>query len=552
MVATLLGLKFRLTLAELKRSTARLVLWIILGAYALFAVALALIGLAALALVVPGNEQIAGSMTVLSGSVLVLGWTLLPLAFFGSDQTLDPSRFSPFPLSGIRLAPGLLLASILGLPGAFTAILCLGSALPWTHTPLVALVGLIGGALGFFMTQVGCRTASTALSSKLSSRKGRDLTAVISLIVVLALTTLGYAASLLVTYVTDRVDRLDDLVSAISTVANIASWTPLGAPWALVGDAGQGEWLMFLAHLALTVVYLGLGVWMYAAILDKALVAPAHSESTGAVSKDDAIAKMAAQPWARGAMAPVAAIMARCLRYWRRDPRYLGTIPSLLIMPILFTIMDFSLNSIADGGIPSGWMSVFGIAMMAVMGGFGLSADIAMDATAWWTHFATGIKGWQDRLGRVLGISVWATPMIVVAGIVIMVIIGAPARIPAALGALASLYLCALGVASIFSPLIVYPIALPGESPLRMKTGMMGSQMLSQFGCMTASGVLALPVCIWAIFAHGWTGWLVLAVGVVWGLICCAAGIIAGGKVMDSRGVAILATLIKNDSRERG
>jgi len=556
MVATLLSLKLRLTIAELKRSVARLVLWILLGLYALSIVGGVLIALGFASTAVTGHEGLAGSLTVVIGSVLVLGWTFLPLVFFGSDQTLDPARFVQFPLTGRQLAPGLVLAGVVGLPGFFTALICVGSALPWLGRLLVVLIGVVGGILGFLMTQIGCRLATTLLSGTLSSRKGRDLTGLIGLIVILVLSMGLYAVSLVGNYMSAEPGRWNQVLTTSKTLGDVLAMTPLGAPWALAGDAGQGHWGMLTIHFVLTLVYMGLGLWAYSGVLDKALLATTRVSVTRSVTKGDAIAKAANWRWAKGRLVPVAAITARALRYWRKDPRYLGAIPAILIMPILFTVMGRTLPMMSgDGESVPGWivtaMVAFGLGFTALMTGYSLSGDVASDSTAWWIHLASGVRGWQDRLGRVIGEAVWAIPLLLVIGIVVPLIMGASDRIVPVLAAMASLYLASLGVSSVFSALIIYPVALPGESPLKMKTGMMGSQMLSQMGCMVASGVVGLPVCIWAIFATGWQAWVALLAAVIWGLGILALGVYLGGRIMDSRGPAILQTLKKNDSAVR-
>ena len=556
MVATLLSLKFRLTIAELKRSVARLILWILLGLYALSIVGLVLVGLGFASTVISGHEGLATSLTIVIGSILVIGWTFLPLVFFGSDQTLDPARFVQFPLTGRKLAPGLVLSGVVGLPGFFTALICVGSALPWLNSPLVLVIGVAGGILGFLMTQIGCRLATTLLSGTLSSRKGRDLTGVIGLIVILVMSMGLYAISLLAQYMSTESGRWNQMLAVSKTLGNILAMTPFGAPWALIGDAGQGHWGMFVVHVVLTAVYLGLGMWAYGSVLDKALLATTQVVVTRTVTKGDAIARAANWRWATGKLIPVAAITARAMRYWRRDPRYLGTIPTILIMPILFTLMGRSMPMMSgDGEAVPAWlitaMVAFGLGFTALLTGFSLSTDVAFDSTAWWIHLASGVKGWQDRLGRVIGEAVWAIPLLLVIGIVVPLVMDASNRIVPVLAAMASLYLSSVGVSSVFSALIIYPVALPGESPLKMKTGMMGSQMLSQMGCLIVSGLVGAPICVWAIFATGWQAWVALLASIVWGLGILTAGVALGGRVMDSRGPAILETLKKNDSAVR-
>ncbi|MCL2784238.1 MAG: hypothetical protein FWD55_02140 [Propionibacteriaceae bacterium] len=557
MVATLLSLKLHLAVADLKRSTVRLVLWIVIAVNVLFAVGLSLVGLAAASLAVPGHEAQAGWITVVCGTILVAGWTLLPLIFFGFDQTLDPARFAPFPLTGAKLAPGLILAGLLGLPGLFTAVVCLGAALPWLGNPLVLAVGLVASVLGFLMTQVCARVASTALSGMLSSRKAKDMMGVIGLVVILVLSLAGSGISMIIGFLTSSSSRLANIWQIIEDVSAVASWTPFGAPWALIADAGSGQWLLLVAHLGLTCAYLGVGLWAYGIILNHALVAGTIARSSSVVTKDS-IARLAGLTWVRGKLVPVAAIAARCLRYWRRDPRYLGQIPAMLFMPIVFCGMgwgfQFLPTSSPEEAVPAilvNGMIAFGLGFMALMAGYTISADIAYDSTAWWIHLATGVKGWQDRLGRVAALSMIAVPIIIIVGIAVPWLIGSPSKIVPSLAAMVILYLSALGVSSIASALVIYPIALPGESPLKMKTGMMGSQALSQMGSMTVAGLLALPICIWVIFATSWQAWLALGAAIVVGGAMVVAGVILGGKIMDSRGPTILQSLKKNDSSER-
>ena len=555
MVATLLSLKFHLVIAELRRSVARLILYIFLALYALTALAFLLLGLVAVSFVTKGHEALVGAIVVIAGSIIVVGWTVFPLLFFGFDQTLDPARFALFPLTGRKLAPGLILSGVLGIPGFLTAVVALGSALVWIRSPLVLPVGLVGGALGFLMTQICCRTASTALSGLLSTRKAKDLIGLISLIVILLLSMSGYAISIVSTLLAKSSGSLLSLAT-LERVGAVLAWTPFGAPWALAADASRGQWWLLLAHLVVAAIYLVAGLRLYAAVLDKALVTPAHVGSTALV-RHDAIARAGGWTWAHGPLTPVAAIVARCLRYWRRDPRYLGQIPAVLMVLIIFVVIGATMPMLSSSSgeaapaLLSTGMIGFGLGFAALMIGYTLSADVASDASAWWIHLAAGVKGWQDRLGRIIAQAAWAVPLIVVAGVAAPLLLGSADRVPATLGAMFALYLSGAASSAIFSALIIYPVALPGESPLRMKTGMMGSQMLAQFGSLTAGGLLGLPVAILAIFARGWLGWLTLVVGLLWGAAALSAGVVFGGKIMDARGVNILQALIRNDSRER-
>src|SRR6185312_2418929 len=82
-------------------------------------------------------------------------------------------------------------------------------------------------------------------SSAMSSRRGRDVTAILGLVIVVALGPgLGLAGS--------TVERFEEIMP---TVGTIAGWTPLGWIWAAPADVAVGEVGVGVLRLAL-----GLGV----------------------------------------------------------------------------------------------------------------------------------------------------------------------------------------------------------------------------------------------------------------------------------------------------
>src|SRR5690606_28105223 len=81
-------------------------------------------GLAALGLTTSGtvDAEIGFMVAVYTGSALVLGWALLPLLFFGVDETLDPARFALLPLRRGTLVRGMLAAAFVGTPAMATLL----------------------------------------------------------------------------------------------------------------------------------------------------------------------------------------------------------------------------------------------------------------------------------------------------------------------------------------------------------------------------------------------------------------------------------------------
>ena len=71
----------------------------------------------------------------------VLGWWLVPLVATGVDSTLDPQRFVTYAVPQRQLLTGLALAGVVGVPGLVTALLRLGTVVPWSRGPATVARG---------------------------------------------------------------------------------------------------------------------------------------------------------------------------------------------------------------------------------------------------------------------------------------------------------------------------------------------------------------------------------------------------------------------------
>ncbi len=88
-----------------------------------------------------GNDQYATLLAAMGGGLLVLCWLLLPLVFFGVDETLDPARFALLPLPRRTLAVvGLFVPVILNLGNAS---LTGGGGTPESPSPVLATLSMV-------------------------------------------------------------------------------------------------------------------------------------------------------------------------------------------------------------------------------------------------------------------------------------------------------------------------------------------------------------------------------------------------------------------------
>ena len=251
------------------------------------------------------------------------------------------------------------------------------------------------------------------------------------------------------------------------------SWTPLGAAWAVPGDVADGQWATAAARFGIAVATLLVVVVVWDRAFAHALVNPAHEKVS---TRGHGLGWFDRLP-----ATPLGAVTARCLTYWARDPRYALAVAIVPILAIVFYVVS------PDGGLVLLIGPIAGYLM-----GWGISADVAYDGTAFWTHVAAPLHGTATG-------SAGSSPQ-------------APSRCrrssscgrlgaagraaggrPRAAGLSFGVLLTALGGSSVLSALVVYPVQLPGENPFQTKQGASMATVLSQFAGWLAVMALSLP-----------------------------------------------------------
>jgi ABC-2 type transport system permease protein len=520
-VATLVKLRFLVLGNSLRRSPWQLVLLIIGGIYGLGIIAAAVVGLFALGF---ASAATARTVVVIAGSAVVLGWVVVPLLASGIDQTLDPKRLVTFPIPLGRLLFGLGVASMLGIPGIVTTIASLATAGTWWRQPALIPIALVCGAIGA-ATSIVAAQAVVALSGTVSSRRRfRELS---SLIAVVPLILIGPVISSTTTGVSH-------LAMAFPALANALAWTPLGAIWSVpsslaLGLYGQAvaEFLIGLATLALLML-----LWRFS--LRTSLVTPPFSPT-----KERARGNLGF--FSIFSASPTGAIAARSLTYWLRDPRYTRQLVIVPLVPVLMALYGgLSHNPgfyLATGPGAALFLSI------------AIYTDVSYDSTAFALHLAHGVSGRADRLGRIIGIGVFAVPIVILFTVVSTAFAGTWTALPSLLGLTLGILLTGLGVSSVSSSRFVFPVPMPGESPFRSRPGAGLSTALTTYAILFAVVVLVSPeavlLIIGAINDDIIYGWICLAVGVVLGAVILVLGIRLGGRQLDADGVSLFQRTIR-------
>lgn len=151
------------------------------------------------------------------------------------------------------------------------------------------------------------------------------------------------------------------------------------------------------------------------------LVEPTEPAGTVTVKPNSAIGRLFPA-------SPAGGVATRTLRYWRRDPRYLASVVGFLVAPVIIMVTQLA-NP--DG---SAVLAMFAPAILGVFIGVGVAQDLSYDGSALWLHISTGLRGADDRAGRVMSAVVIFGPLLLILLVAAGVLTGEWRLLPAVLG----------------------------------------------------------------------------------------------------------------------
>ncbi|MEO7070292.1 MAG: hypothetical protein ABI131_07345 [Nostocoides sp.] len=503
----------------LRRSTPRLVSTIIGAVVATVGLLVLGTGLVALGWQPLGTA----SLTVPLFSTLTLLWVVLSVVAFGVDATVDPRRFAVLPVRAPDLARGLFVAAFAGIPALFLTGLAVEQVVGWAVRGWPGLAAAVAAVLGVSTSVLLSRVVTTALARTMSSRRGRDLAAVVvSLITIVPMTF-----NLLVT---SRAGRLDAFHADATATARVVGWTPVGWAWALPDDVARAEWLPALAHLALASALLAVLWRSWIALLARELTSPLDSAASQRVGRGRFL------PALLGTGA-VASIAARRIRAWRRDSRLVSIGLRTLVIPV---VMLFQAVLLPGGTGLAGIATV----ILAVMAGLTLMNDLAFDGPAWWIHLATSTTGAQDRWGRVVSSVVVFGPVVALT-YAASVVLGLFGHRLAWLAVIIAVFLVSLGVASVVGAWTPGSAPRSGGNPFAANSGSAATGCVTTIIAFVGPVLLSLPVIVGAALARDSVliSAAMVAAAVAWGGGILWGAVHLAGRRLDTHGPEMLASL---------
>lgn len=471
---------------------------------------------------------LSGAPVATARTVIVLSAAAAFVAFFlgpmltGTPDQLDPRRFAPFGVDEKRMPWILALASLVSVPSlaliavhvCFVITATTLGPIPWPVAILAGLVSVVSTAL---IARIGMAVSAIALPE----RRSRELTVLFTIpVIVIAFPVAAYFASM---------EWDGHVPAAVASATSAVGLTPLAAPQAFLFHLAAGEagaaWASGLVGLATLVGLLAL----WAHLVRRMLTTTDRPYATRERSGLGWFSVLPANAFG--------AIAARSLVYWLRDRRY---IVNIVIVPVAGALTVFPL---LVAGVPAWAAALVPVPLMALFFGWLPHNDVAYDSTALWVHVASGVRGFPDRLGRLVPVLLMAVPMLAVAVSVTLAFTGDWGLLLPLTGLAAALLLTGLGMSSIASAVAPYAVSRPGDSPFQQP------QRSSSRGSFGAAGTF-----LGALLLSGPTMWLfVLTIvegdqhapaafwtGVITGVVVLIGGGALGGVIFERTGARLM------------
>jgi len=417
---------------------------------------------------------------------IAFGWLFAPIFAFGLDSTLDPASMALYPVRTRPLATGLLAASATGAWPLANLLGQLGVIVGLAHGPLGVLVALIAVVLQVLFCITLARFVTTGMAGLLRSRRGKDLAAFLFLPV--------FAAYELFAQVVPKLASSGKLTQAsFAGFDSWMRWLPPGLAAHAIQDASDGHPGPAVARLAALAAVVVVLAWLWVRMLGRALVTADTSTQSRVRARGRA---RTALPLGRYGLRGTLA--ARFWIYQRRDPTSLifwGVTAIIMVVVSIRLILGntatpsaLELNLVIGGLFGSAFAGIFHANTVGLTG-----PPFAFESLA-----LTGRRKLRAYFsGQNLALVAIGAPLLIAVSFALAALGGHPVfGFAAAAEDLAGLG-ASLGLASIFSVTLPYPMDKRAGSPMLVAAqGYGGYRFAGILGGLIGTGVLTSPLIV--------------------------------------------------------
>lgn len=539
MVGHLVSLKWKYVQASFRRSIWAVIGLVIAAVYAVLALLGLAFGYVAAAFEAPETGPL---IALLAGSVLAIGWSVVPIFFSGLDGTLDESRFVLFPIEPATLQKGQFLGGFVGIPGVASVLAVLLGLIAYGSQPLLLIVYLVCAVLGLATLMVWARLANRVGMALSANPRVANVLVIVAAVLMMSL---GFIFGGTATYLSRHWDAMLPFLPWLGV-------TPFGSAYAVPYWLAAGNVPAALGCLVLTLGYLAGGWWLWGKNLARSMAnvgGSAHHASAAEVAAGDL------GLFARFPATPRGAVAARTLHSLLKDNR-LQMLTVTTVMMYLLLAVGFPLFMSATGGsiqgkisfgpnpeqatqvVNSGVMQLFGfwIYFCTVFTGYYMCYLVSYDNTAFSLHVLSPLRGIDDRIGRLWGYSILVAPIVVVMLLMASAVNGHLELFPIVLMHQLGVFAAAAGMGCVLDTFISPPVAPPGANPFKNPKNNegVGKQlllMLSMVVVMFSALPGGISVIVYVLLTQNL---LTLVIGGVVQLMI-GAGLLVGGVVWGGR-----------------
>lgn len=425
---------------------------------------------------IPTTVGNATDLLVLLFVALVMAWISAALSS-GTDQSPSPGQLALFPLSRLQLVGALFGASAVGTGPLVAFVALTGLTVSTAHVPRRFLLALAAVLVEILFAVAASRAIASLLGGLLRSRRGRDLSGAVILL-------LGgpIVASLLVARGTDH----SVTPAAIAQVVEMLRWTPPGMAAMALGAARQGHLASAVLELAgaTSGIFAMLLAWTYS--LSRSLVTPEGGTVNASAGRAGSLC-----PTVLRTLLPrtrTGAVAARELRYaWREPMRKTMWVTSLTFGTTLALLHAFGARG-ADPG------SLFWILAVPLFVGQVVVNQWGLDGAPLWLHLQSGSDVQADLMGKNLATAIIAGPHIVLVALALAFLRDDwsyfSGSVAMALGVLGLV----LGVGDIVSVTLPHPTAKDTTNGMVLNAGQGATFAFAKFVLVAGVALLAAPM----------------------------------------------------------
>jgi len=228
----------------------------------------------------------------------------------------------------------------------------------------------------------------------------------------------------------------------LGSAATLAGWSPFGWAWAVPAALARGEWLGAGLRLVLAVALAVALWWVWGFYLAQRLTSPIETGGGSAKVRSGGLVDRLYPP------TPAGGVAVRTLHYWRRDPRYFAGIAGFSIAPIIIVVSTM-INPYPGSTV----VAALAPLLLALLLGMSVAQDLSYDGSAIWQHIVSGVRGADDRAGRVMSTATIFGPVLLILLLATAALSGEWQRLPMVAGVSFGVALIGLGVGSVVGAL---------------------------------------------------------------------------------------------------